>query len=98
VLPAEVVADELVTGEGARALWLDVDVGEVDTDGEEARAESEEGNGGEELPGSGRGTPAHPTGLVGDLYGRANWRTDLKRTTGDLEEDDVRSGSLDRDL
>lgn len=77
MLPAEVVADELVTGEGARALWLDVDVGEVDTDGEEARAESEEGNGGEELPGSGRGTPAHPTGLVGDLYGRANWRTDL---------------------
>jgi hypothetical protein len=70
VLPAEIVSDELVTSKGARALWLDVDVGEVDANGEVARAEGEEGNGGEELPGSGRGTPTHPTGLVDDLYGQ----------------------------
>lgn len=70
MLPAEIVPDELVARERARALWLDVDVGEVDADGEEARAEGEEGNGGEKLSGSGRGAPTHPMDLVGDLYGQ----------------------------
>lgn len=46
LLLAEVVADELVASERARALGLDVDVGEVDAEGEEAGAEDEEGNGG----------------------------------------------------
>jgi len=61
VLLAEVVADELVPSERASALGLDVDVGEVDAEGEEARAEGEEGGRGEELPGSGRGAPPHPS-------------------------------------
>uniref|UniRef100_A0A0A9EG75 Uncharacterized protein n=1 Tax=Arundo donax TaxID=35708 RepID=A0A0A9EG75_ARUDO len=65
VLPTEVVADELVAGERARALGLDVYVGEVDADGEEARAEGEEGSGGEELPGSGRGAPPHASPSMG---------------------------------
>lgn len=64
MLLAEVVADELVASERARALGFDVDVGEVDAVGEEARAEGEEGGRGEELPGSGRGAPPHPSGLV----------------------------------
>lgn len=63
MLLAEVVADELVASERARALGFDVDVGEVDAVGEEARAEGEEGGRGEELPGSGRGAPPHPSGL-----------------------------------
>jgi hypothetical protein len=67
VLLAEVVADELVASERARALGLDVGVGEVDTEREEARAEGEEGGRGEELPWSGRGAPPHPSGLVGGL-------------------------------
>lgn len=46
MLPAQVVADELVAGERARALWLDVDVGEVDAVGEEAGSEGEERDGG----------------------------------------------------
>lgn len=51
MLLAEVIADELVASERARALRLDVGVGEVDAEGEEARAEGEEGGRGEELPG-----------------------------------------------
>lgn len=46
MLPAQVVADELIAGERARALGLDVDVGEVGAVGEEPRAEGEERDGG----------------------------------------------------
>ena len=67
MLLAEVIADELVASERARALRLDVGVGEADAEGEEARAEGEEGGRGEELPGSRRGAPPHPSGLVGGL-------------------------------
>jgi len=46
VLPAQVVADELIAGERPRALGLDVDVGEVDAVGEKPGAEGEERDGG----------------------------------------------------
>ena len=67
MLLAEVVADELVPSERASALGLDVDVGEVDAEGEEARAEGEEGGRGEELPVSGRGAPPHPSASAGGV-------------------------------
>jgi hypothetical protein len=63
VLPFEVIADELVAGERARPLGLDVGVGEVDAVGEEACAEGEESDGGEELTRSGRGAQPHPRGV-----------------------------------
>lgn len=46
VLPAQVVADELISGERARALGLDVDVGEMSAVGKEPRTEGEESDGG----------------------------------------------------
>lgn len=46
VLPAQVVADELIAGERARALGLDVDVGEMSAVGKEPRTEGEESDGG----------------------------------------------------
>lgn len=45
VLPAQVVADELISGERARALGLDVDVGEMSAVGKEPRTEGEESDG-----------------------------------------------------
>jgi hypothetical protein len=82
VLPALVVPDELVAGERARALWLDVDVAEVDADGEEACADREEGNGGEELPGSGRGAPPHPTKWAIYIPGREPLKATAESSRG----------------
>lgn len=41
VLIAEVFTEEIVAGDGASTLWLDVDVGEMGTSGEEGRASGE---------------------------------------------------------